>query len=78
MLVDRRLIQGALTSSARAMAIGEGMNPDNSEHLFMAKAARCNAAFVLALGGAQMANLLSAIADGLESADNETDPSPSA
>lgn len=65
-MTDTRLIQGALTAASRALASESDFDPDAWSHLFTVKSARCNAAFILALGSKQIAELLNQIGDAVE------------
>jgi hypothetical protein len=64
--VNRDLILGALTASARSLADSSDFDPVPWGHLFTAKAARCNAAFMLALGNVEIALLLDEIAAAVD------------
>ena len=64
--INRDLIEGALTAASRSLAHSSDFDPDDWAHLFTAKAARCNAAFMLALGSVETATLLGEIADAVE------------
>jgi len=64
--INRDLIQAALMAASRSLAASSDFDPDDWAHLFTAKAARCNAAFMLALGSVETSALLHEIADAVD------------
>jgi hypothetical protein len=74
--IDSRLIPGAVLASSRALALANETDPDMASHRFMIAAARTNAAFMLAIGSPDIADLLQQLADAWEAVRNTGQETP--